>query len=392
MGEPAQRQTETELLDEIETLLAQRGRMKFPAALESRFEADTGERYAQILAEDFKRSAVFYNLMAAGDFLLASDVAPFGAALHFAVVAALVAMAAIVRWRRVAPLTRDLAAAAVPFLISAQVIAVFAVSASPLATHYLFFVPMNTATANSAMRIRHRAAAWATYATCLLLPATLAFTGKAPLPVAVMAVFTLGVCGVITLRGMADRERELRRAYLHGLRDRLRIAASDAEANRDALTGAANRRGLAASAREIWAAPGPVAAILFDVDRFKAYNDLYGHPAGDVCLKAIGGRGLIALAGREAVLARYGGEEFLVLLTGACAADAEEVAEELRRAVLSLGLRHAATEGGIVSASFGVARGQTGETDFEALIAAADAALYRSKSAGRNKVSLARAA
>jgi len=384
---------EGELLGEIEALLAQRGRLKFPPALEARFEADTGERYCVVLAEDFKRAAVFYNLMTAGDFLLARDVVGVATALHCAVVAALVAMASILRRRRVAPLTRDIATAAVPFLVTAQVMATFALSASPFATHYLFFVPLNTATANSAMRVRHRAAAWATYATCLLLPAILALTGKTPLPVAVMAMFSLGVCGTMTLRGMADREREFRRAYMHALRDRLRIAASDAEAKRDALTGAANRRGLSAAARAIWdGSATPVAAILFDIDRFKAYNDLYGHPAGDVCLKSIGARAQALLSGRAVVLARYGGEEFLALLTGPVVAEAEAVAEDLRRAVLGLALPHAAAEGGFVSASFGVAQAVTDQTGFEALIAAADAALYRSKSAGRNKVSLALAA
>ena len=133
--------------------------------------------------------------------------------------------------------------------------------------------------------------------------------------------------------------------------------------------------------------------ILFDVDRFKAYNDLYGHPAGDVCLRAIGDAARAALAGREATLARFGGEEFLALLTGEAAAGAQEIAETLRLAVLGLKIRHrGAVEGPFVSASFGVAVGRTDETGFEAMVAAADAALYRSKSAGRNQVSLARAA
>jgi diguanylate cyclase (GGDEF)-like protein len=385
-----------ELLGEIEALIARRGRMRFPAWLARRFEADTGARYAEVLREDMKRTALFYNIMFSGDLLLARDAVRWSAGLHVLVTAALLGFAFALRRWRIGPLARDLCAAAAPALITLQVLAVFAFSASPVATHYLFFVPLNTATVNSAMRIRHRAAAWATYAAFLALSATLVLSAKAPLPVAVMAAITMYVCGVITLRGMADREREFRRAYLHGLRDRLRIAASDAEASRDALTGAANRRGLDAAARAAFEGePRAVAVILFDIDKFKAFNDLYGHLAGDGCLQRVGACALAVLAARAgdaATLARYGGEEFLALLTGEPAAQAAEIAESLRLAILALEIAHHSAAERVVSASFGVARGSSERDGFEALVAAADAALYRSKSAGRNKVSLARAA
>jgi diguanylate cyclase (GGDEF)-like protein len=92
------------------------------------------------------------------------------------------------------------------------------------------------------------------------------------------------------------------------------------------------------------------------------------------------------------MLARYGGEEFLALLTGAAVGDAEGIAEELRQAILALQIPHAgAAYRGVVSASFGVARGRAGDIDFEALTAAADAALYQAKSAGRNRVTRAAA-
>ena len=66
-----------------------------------------------------------------------------------------------------------------------------------------------------------------------------------PISVSIVHCFSFAVCGLVTLRGVADREREFRRNFLHGLRDRLKIVAADAEANPDALTGAVNRRGTA---------------------------------------------------------------------------------------------------------------------------------------------------
>ena len=139
-----------------------------------------------------------------------------------------------------------------------------------------------------------------------------------------------------------------------------------------------------------WLGPdstAPIAVILFDVDRFKAYNDLYGHPAGDLCLKKITAAAPAVLSQRGALLARYGGEEFLAPLTGANAA------EQLRAAVLALNIVHAeASERRIVSASFGVASGRIDRSGFEALTAGADAALYKAKSSGRNRVNCALAA
>lgn len=211
-----------------------------------------------------------------------------------------------------------------------------------------------------------------------------------------MQVFSFVVCGLVTLRGMADREREFRRADLNALRDRLKIADIDAEANRDPLTGVANRRGLEIAARAAWLGPdrkAPVAVILFDIDRFKAYNDLCGHPAGDLCLKKIAAAAQSVLSQRGALLARNGGEEFLALLTGACAGEAEAIAEQLRAGLFALNIVNAgASERRIVSASFGVASGRIGENGFVALTAAADSALYKAKSSGRNRVNCALAA
>ena len=380
-----------DVLAEIEALASRQNRgLAFPGWLESRFEADTGARYAQILAADVGRTAVYYNLFLVGDFLLTPDTVGLAASLHFlAVTPAMLLLATLFR-TRVGPLARDIAGGFVPFLIACQILCVFVFSHSATVSHYLYFVALNATSVNTSMRLRYRAAKWATTATFAALVATLVATQKIPVEVAVMQCFSFVVCGAVTLRGMADREREFRRAYLNALRDRLKIAAADAEANQDALTGVANRRGLEIAVRSIWryTLPGEsVALILFDVDRFKAYNDLYGHPAGDACLRAIAAAALSRLAPRAGHLTRFGGEEFLALLTGAAARDAEAIAEQLRREVLALDIAHAGSmERKIVSASFGVASGRVGEIGFEALLAAADAALYAAKSAGRNKV------
>jgi diguanylate cyclase (GGDEF)-like protein len=84
-------------------------------------------------------------------------------------------------------------------------------------------------------------------------------------------------------------ERDLRRAYLFSLRDRLRHSLADAASKLDALTGLANRHHLDIELRRLWAAdserPTMVSVILMDIDHFKRLNDRYGHGAGDLCLK-----------------------------------------------------------------------------------------------------------
>jgi diguanylate cyclase (GGDEF)-like protein len=131
-----------------------------------------------------------------------------------------------------------------------------------------------------------------------------------------------------------------------------------------------------------------VFSLLFvDIDRFKAYNDKYGHQAGDDALAAVArciGEN-IRRPGDTA--ARYGGEEFIVvlpdtLLEGACA-----IAEKIRLAISALGIEHADSEYGRVTASIGSASWQPDQDiDVTQLIKAADQALYDAKAQGRNRV------
>jgi len=132
----------------------------------------------------------------------------------------------------------------------------------------------------------------------------------------------------------------------------------------------------------------PIAVLMIDLDSFKAYNDHYGHGAGDECLKAVVELLAHAMRGPRHVVARMGGEEFLVLLPDSELAAARAIAEDLRARVESAALRHErAVCGNVVTISIGVASTvpHAGQPS-SALIAAADHALYRAKNAGRNTV------
>ncbi|MDW5316149.1 diguanylate cyclase [Rhizobium sp. PL01] len=167
-------------------------------------------------------------------------------------------------------------------------------------------------------------------------------------------------------------------------------------AQTDGLTELANRRyfdtALATEFSRASRTGSPLSLLLIDVDRFKLFNDAYGHLAGDSCLIQIAGC-LEASAERAADLAaRFGGEEFAVLLPETNAEAAVAIADRLREGIRELSIEHGGSEFGIVTASIGVAI-LTPESLFSTpaeLIGCADAALYRSKDAGRDRTSLMR--
>jgi diguanylate cyclase (GGDEF)-like protein len=162
------------------------------------------------------------------------------------------------------------------------------------------------------------------------------------------------------------------------------------DATIDALTGLHNRRWLddmfeqelVHSRREGL----PLCLLMLDVDHFKSYNDRYGHVAGDCVLTGVA-EGLRGALRPNDMLARYGGEEFALLLPQTQESDALALAERLRRIVAEVRVQDA--NGGWlpkVTISVGVSAG--GRQDLASLIADADAALYRAKKAGRDRVSL----
>lgn len=137
--------------------------------------------------------------------------------------------------------------------------------------------------------------------------------------------------------------------------------------------------------------PGaPLSLILVDADYFKALNDRYGHPEGDRCLKALASALRDHLKRPSDIVARYGGEEFAVLLPGTDAAGAQVIAEKLRAAVAGLGIPHEGHPLGHITVSLGVATLiPVPSLQTIDLIARADAALYRAKAGGRNRVEAA---
>ncbi|KAB8057753.1 diguanylate cyclase [Janthinobacterium sp. FT14W] len=163
-------------------------------------------------------------------------------------------------------------------------------------------------------------------------------------------------------------------------------------ANQDGLTGLANRRhfdqSLLAEFSRAQREKCALALVLIDVDFFKQYNDIYGHVAGDECLRKIGKVVAYSMRRPGDLAARYGGEEMVILLPATELAGALAVAEGVRDAVQSLGVEHRGNPLGVVTASVGVAAFMPVHLENQAveLVELADTALYKAKASGRNKV------
>ena len=171
------------------------------------------------------------------------------------------------------------------------------------------------------------------------------------------------------------------------LRDVLRM-----QSIRDALTGLFNRRyldeSLALEVERATRSGSPLGIVMLDIDRFKTFNDVHGHDAGDAVLHALGAC-LQSHVRSGDVACRYGGEEFAMILPGASLEATRERADALREAVGRLGAVFDGQTAAPITISAGVAVfPEHGET-VDALLKAADMALYRAKEGGRNRVEAA---
>ncbi|MEP9348792.1 sensor domain-containing diguanylate cyclase [Xanthobacter sp. KR7-225] len=181
-------------------------------------------------------------------------------------------------------------------------------------------------------------------------------------------------------RRLSERNRELR-----GLNDRL-----TALARTDGLTELANRRTFDVQFSQDWVAAreagAPLTLVMADVDSFKAFNDTYGHLAGDDALRAVARTFAAAVTGSGYFVGRYGGEEFVILLPGVEVEHGIALAEEVRAMVAALGIENRQSAARRLTISLGVASVIPNGSGPDALVASADAALYEAKRRGRNCV------
>ena len=183
---------------------------------------------------------------------------------------------------------------------------------------------------------------------------------------------------------------QLRKSSLEVERLRGELEIAQGLALRDPLTGLLNRRGFDLQWQRDWTLIcGDSTLLVIDIDQFKAINDAHGHLLGDKVIVAVA-RVLHTCAGKRGPVARIGGEEFAALLLHTDDEEAMSVADQIRLAVERGRIRRTEDTHSVggVTVSVGVATSLEGEP-FEALMLRADRALYQSKTAGRNRITMA---
>ena len=180
-------------------------------------------------------------------------------------------------------------------------------------------------------------------------------------------------------------------------RKQIELALQDANqkleqlANLDGLTQVANRRCFDARLKAEWRRLAreqqPLSLIMFDVDKFKLYNDYYGHLAGDDCLMRIAQTVQQTIHRPADLVARYGGEEFLILLPNTDLAGAIKVAQSIQQVIHALAIPHLQSDvKNIITVSLGItSRIPIWNIRPDTLIASADKALYHAKQNGRDR-------
>ncbi|WP_115719826.1 sensor domain-containing diguanylate cyclase [Gallaecimonas mangrovi] len=211
---------------------------------------------------------------------------------------------------------------------------------------------------------------------------TIKFNDRDILPANVSMSFipSKNACFLITLQDLSSHKNEVQKLF--------QLASTDS------LTSLANRRTFLDVLETQWQKyrqqRRPISAIMIDVDFFKIFNDQYGHIHGDKCLQRIAKELTAILPDKECLAARYGGEEFTILLPGHTSAQAQKVAQDLRDKINHLDFCKAGLGSDVcITVSQGIATETNGQyRTAEALLFAADTALYRAKADGRDRVNI----
>ncbi len=378
--------------------------LRFPAAWEARFEAaSTAPRVQHFIISAFV-ALLIYNLFQISDWFILPDMRRTGLLIRLGISTPIeIAMLyGLYRYRdwfsRQSAWMAEGAIVASGLLAAGSLALIIDLSHSPLRTlAHAGFAPM-IVYGNVVQRLRFRAAVLLSGLILLIHGWLLASSANAPsaavLPILLLNLVT-AFFSLISSYEMEYEERlrfwlnESERQLLEELDDA--NTELDALSRRDALTGCANRRHAQEALTQHIQKPGAqLAMILLDVDHFKAYNDHYGHPAGDRCLQAVAAAMQQAVPTDQGALARWGGEEFMVIAPDASLNQAQLLAERIRQAVADLAMPHAGSQTApMVTVSLGVAHvvcGAAPESDLDQLQAQADQALYEAKATGRNSV------
>lgn len=375
----------------IDQTLGERGfALHFPRELEKQFEEETGPARERWYVRMGLLSLGMSDLLIALDYFSIPDAFGLALVLRLGLMTALTAGAVWITMRHPPAFVREGMQVILATVMALVVYALVASSTNPLRENYhlgILFVMMMTV---MVLRLRWRYAVLAVITTVTVQIMTLASLHEASAQSKGASAFLSLAFAGFSLMALYSLEKMERQGWLRSVRDRLCAKVFEEMSIIDPLTGLGNRRALEqwVNTRRKANANRPVSVVMVDVDYFKAYNDTFGHVAGDDCLRRVSG--LLVSEARKTGdrVCRFGGEEFLVFLIDIDLQTAITVAERMRREIAAKRIPHKTPTGSnCVTASFGIATGRLGDDfDLNALIEEADSALYKAKQRGRNCV------
>jgi len=380
-----------------EVLPSRSWHLGFPAAIEARYEADTGARRSQGLVMAGLVALGIYDLFLVNDWLSRPEVLRTAILWRLGVVSVYGLLILGLIRRGLPPAWREAAMASTTVVAMFGSCMIFRATTSGSGIYDPFVFSLIFLAGNIMFQLRFVAALLSSCTGLLIAAGFLFASGGLPDPAKPFAMGLMAATVLFTAMACFRLERAERQGYLLILRETTRsdvaLKAADKFATlseTDALTQLANRRAFDAELPRRWneaAKHGQtMAALLIDIDHFKRFNDRFGHQAGDDCLQRVAKLMRSALRDED-FIARIGGEEFAVLLRSSSEITATQLAERLRHQVEHAAIPHDGKDGQrVVSISLGVAlTDPPHELQPVALIAAADAALYQAKEQGRNR-------
>lgn len=383
-------QEDSQTLVEVERTIASGvGTLRFSRELEQRYEADTQQQRRRFITAVGIGGGLIYNLYLLSDWLMLRDMFFYVAIGRLLVITPMFIALLLLIQRMTSRRALETTAAVGTVLSSLMPMVVMTYSESPHQLHYQLGMLLVMVYCTMIQQLPFR---YATVATLSMLAIQLVTTYLADFAdFLTWQANALLFVSTVALLLMASYflERGARLSYLFALRGRLLHVQLMEVARTDALTRLFNRRYLDELVSSIWErsreTPTNVAFILLDIDHFKSYNDNYGHPQGDSCLKLMSQVIQQNAQQHGAVAFRYGGEEILILMVNTDVSQAKALAEIMKAALATLKLPHPAQgEGALVTISLGVAAAIAPMATADQLINAADVALYAAKHAGRN--------
>ncbi len=371
--------------------------LTFPALLEDFYEKETGNRTNAHFFKSGFLALFVYNLFIVTDYFMIPDIFKTAVIMRTCIVTPVIIFTMILVKRNPRPFVREFIESVVAFIVGLSLIFILILSNSENAGAYHPGVTLILIFSNLFVRIKFRYSFFGTISLFLIYLLCTPFFYLIKTPIMVNNLIFLFSTGLFTLISSYTTEKYLRKNYLLILRERIQtinLHEINSElvmlSQIDALTGLPNRRQIDEYIDKLKRSgiEENIAVILMDLDNFKAYNDYYGHQAGDECLRMISESLKSVTRSKGDLVARYGGEEFLLILLSTDNKAALNVSGRITKAVYDLGIPHEKSdEYGVVTISGGLAVSIRND-NIEELIKKADEALYKAKKAGKNRIAM----